>query len=120
MTRRCDQCELYHALSPLYGECRANAPRPVFQPDAPDIPADLVQAAYWPHVSADMWCGEFEPRAADVEARARKRLAKLRAQQGGGVPIVPVSFLWETPEADHLEDANYTEPKQPSSTRDAD
>ncbi len=75
MADRCAICRFY-AGSPSNGECRRSPPVAVASP----------RHAFFPPVTADMWCGEFQ--AAAVQAVA----AVVQA-----VPAAPVAATKATP-----------------------
>ena len=64
MRRRCYTCRHYHAdrtSNPpaTGGECRRKAPR-LAQDGAVYAANDCAPYGYWPIVSADYWCGEWQ------------------------------------------------------------
>lgn len=60
----CDGCKFFKPSGPdgYEGECRRHAPRATLNPRTAadgDVKRQLV---YWPEITADEWCGEFEAK----------------------------------------------------------
>lgn len=61
----CGACRFFHSTRPEFcrGECRRHAPRP-----------SNSESWFWPmRLTADDWCGEFEPADRGTPAAARPR-----------------------------------------------
>lgn len=60
----CFTCRFFRPLQKTSGQCRRHAPRPAMEAQAGNRDGFLENAAVFPVVFPDDWCGEFELLAA--------------------------------------------------------